>query len=259
MKKVIIALILSTFAFLNLSGCSKTAEQSSEVKEFKQIEVDPTIPSEPLVKKLVAEVVEKSEINDKTIAKITEFSGIEVGTEPKLETLCLTVFGVYQCNEVTRYYFNCKFKVNCLDKSTNKILASVGHEIKEGELVVNKVGRLELRGYGIYDHLCQNYSNESLIKTQDNSIIGTDKPVYNYGEQIKIKYSNAPGDSKDWICIVPAGSRDREAGDWKYIPTSGNGVLTFDSPQPGDYEARAFYRYKTEQYNITARYYFKVK
>jgi len=252
MKKIIVMTVLLSFTLFNLYGCSKTADQNSEVEEFKEVKVDTTIPSESLVKKLVAEVVENPENYSKTIAKITEFSDIEVGTEPKLETLCLTVFDVYQCKETKKFYFNCKFKVNCLDKSTNKIMASVGHEIKEGELVADKVGKLELYGYGAYKDLCQDYN-------QDNSIIETDKLVYNHGEQIKVKYSNAPGDSKDWICIVPAGSRDREAGDWKYIPTKGNGALIFESPQPGDYEARAFYRYKTEQYDVTARYSFKVK
>jgi len=43
-------------------------------------------------------------------------------------------------------------------------------------------------------------------------IVNADKVTYNYGEMIKVHFSNAPGKDGDWICIVPAGSPDTEAG-----------------------------------------------
>jgi hypothetical protein len=38
------------------------------------------------------------------------------------------------------------------------------------------------------------------------SLVSTDKDSYNYGEVIKVNYSNALGKESDWICIVPSGS-----------------------------------------------------
>lgn len=90
-------------------------------------------------------------------------------------------------------------------------------------------------------------------------IIETDQDTYRQGEKIKVRYFNAPGGSSDWICIVPAGSRDTEAGTFQYIPKRGQGVLVFESPRPGKYEARAFYRYSSGRYKVTARYGFTVK
>jgi len=92
---------------------------------------------------------------------------------------------------------------------------------------------------------------------EEKQLIKTD--TYNSGEKIQVYYYNAPGDSRDWICIVPEGADNREAGDYKYIPGSGRGVLTFESPQPGKYEARAYYRYSSFKYEITARYPFTVQ
>lgn len=90
-------------------------------------------------------------------------------------------------------------------------------------------------------------------------LIETDKNTYRYGEKIKVHYYNAPGGSNDWICIVPAGSPDTDAGVFQYIPKRGQGILVFESPRPGKYEARAFYRYSSGRYKVTARYGFTVK
>jgi len=86
----------------------------------------------------------------------------------------------------------------------------------------------------------------------------TDKDVYNYGERIKVHYYNAPGYSRDWICVVRAGSPRTAAGNYKYIPREGRGVLSFKSPRPGKYEARAYYGYSPSQYTISARHSFTV-
>ncbi len=93
-----------------------------------------------------------------------------------------------------------------------------------------------------------------------SSIINTDKESYNYGEMINVNFSNAPGIDGDWICIVPAGSPDTEGGDYKYMPKGvSQGSLTFDAPNPGKYEARAYYNYSRNGYVVTARYPFSVK
>ncbi|PKN53516.1 MAG: hypothetical protein CVU55_02520 [Deltaproteobacteria bacterium HGW-Deltaproteobacteria-13] len=89
-------------------------------------------------------------------------------------------------------------------------------------------------------------------------LIETDKNIYNHGEKIRVYYYNAPGSSRDWICIVRAGSRHTEPGDYQYI-RRGRGVLIFKSPRPGEYEARAYYNYNSSQYKISARYGFTVR
>jgi len=86
----------------------------------------------------------------------------------------------------------------------------------------------------------------------------TDKDVYTYGERIKVYYYNAPGYSRDWICVVRAGSSRTAAGNYKYIPRGGRGVLSFKSPRPGKYEARAYYSYSPFEYAISARHSFTV-
>jgi hypothetical protein len=90
-------------------------------------------------------------------------------------------------------------------------------------------------------------------------LIETDRKIYNAGEKIRVHFYNAPGHSRDWICIVPADSRDTEAGDYQYIPREERGVLTFKSPQPGRYEARAYYSYSPGRYVVSARYGFTVQ
>ena len=92
------------------------------------------------------------------------------------------------------------------------------------------------------------------------SIVNTDKDIYHSGETIKVHFSNATGDNGDWICIVPAGSPDTEAGDYQYMPKGlSQGVLTFDAPLPGKYEARAYFNYRRNGYLVSARYGFSVE
>lgn len=89
--------------------------------------------------------------------------------------------------------------------------------------------------------------------------IETDKDVYNYGEQISVHFYNAPGYAGDWICIVPAGSGNTEAGDYKYIPEGlHEGIMIFKPPLPGEYEVRAYYYYSPLRYNVSARFQFTV-
>jgi hypothetical protein len=91
------------------------------------------------------------------------------------------------------------------------------------------------------------------------SLITADKDVYNYGDQIKVNFTGAPGVDGDWICIVPAGSTDTEGGDYKYLPVGEKqGTVTFSTPSPGKYEIRVFYNYASKGYVVAARYPFSV-
>lgn len=89
--------------------------------------------------------------------------------------------------------------------------------------------------------------------------VKSDKEMYQYGEAIKVTFSGATGLDSDWICIVPAGSPETEAGDYKYLPKGlASDTLTFDPPAPGKYEVRAFYNYHTTGYVVAARALFSV-
>jgi hypothetical protein len=89
--------------------------------------------------------------------------------------------------------------------------------------------------------------------------VNTDKKVYDYGETIKVNFSNAPGDEQDWICIVRADSPVTEAGDYKHMPKGvSQGILNFDPPSPGEYEVRAYYNYARKGYTVSDRYAFSV-
>jgi len=89
--------------------------------------------------------------------------------------------------------------------------------------------------------------------------VKTDKDVYSEGEKIRVNFFSAPGYSRDWICIVAAGSPDTDAGDYQYMPNGENqGVLTFDAPAPGKYEVRAYYNYSRNGYVVSARHGFSV-
>lgn len=93
----------------------------------------------------------------------------------------------------------------------------------------------------------------------DTPRINTDKDIYNAGETIRVNFFNAPGSQRDWVCIVAAGSPDNEAGDYQYMPNRlSQGVLTFDTPQPGKYEVRAYYNYSRNGYVVSARHSFSV-
>jgi hypothetical protein len=90
-------------------------------------------------------------------------------------------------------------------------------------------------------------------------IVNTDKDTYNYGEMIKVNFSNSPGNDGDWICIVPVGSPDTEGGDYKHMPKGlGQGFLIFDPRSPGKYEVRAYYNYSRNGYVVSGRYAFSV-
>jgi hypothetical protein len=89
--------------------------------------------------------------------------------------------------------------------------------------------------------------------------VSTDKESYSILEAIKVSFFNAPGRDDDWICIVPAGSPDTEAGDYQYMPRGlGQGFIMFGPRSAGKYEVRAYYNYSSKGYVVSARYPFSV-
>jgi len=97
------------------------------------------------------------------------------------------------------------------------------------------------------------------ISAEGASVVYTDKEIYNQGEMIGVHFVNAPGYDSDWICVVPAGSPDTDAGDYKYMPKGeGQGFLLFNPRSPGEYEVRAYYDYRRNGYVVSGRYAFSV-
>ena len=90
--------------------------------------------------------------------------------------------------------------------------------------------------------------------------IYTDKKTYLPGETIQVYYSGAPGASGDWICIVPSSTPDNDAGpNWQHMPYAmPQGMLAFVAPSPGEYQARAYYGYRTVGYLVATRSSFRV-
>jgi hypothetical protein len=92
------------------------------------------------------------------------------------------------------------------------------------------------------------------------SELSTDRGTYSQGEQIRVHFAGAPGNYEDWICIVPSGAPDNEAGDWQHMPIGvPEGELVFTAPGPGRYEVRAYYNYRRSGYFVTARQSFNVE
>lgn len=92
------------------------------------------------------------------------------------------------------------------------------------------------------------------------SIVATDKDTYYPGDTVRVTFTQSPGNSSDWICIVPEGSPDTDAGDYQYLPNGvSQGVLTFEVPPPGRYEVRAYYHYRRNGYVVFARSGFQVE
>lgn len=90
--------------------------------------------------------------------------------------------------------------------------------------------------------------------------VSTNKDAYGPGETITVNFSDSPGNNSDWICIVPAGSPDTEAGEYQYLPKGlSQGALTFNTPPPGKYEVRAYYDYRRNGYVVSGRSAFSVE
>src|SRR5659263_759571 len=65
------------------------------------------------------------------------------------------------------------------------------------------------------------------ISVEGASVVRADREIYNQGEAIRVYFTNAPGNDRDWICIVPVGAPDTDAGNYKYMPRGlGQGFLT---------------------------------
>jgi hypothetical protein len=141
------------------------------------------------------------------------------------------------------------------------ILSSI--DSSESQFDTSTDALVNLKKAGVSDAIIKRMIEKKANPAGQSASVGpkvsTDKDIYRVGETIRVNFYNAPGLDRDWICIVPAGSPDNEAGDYKYMhPGVVQGVLTFDCPSPGKYEVRAYYNYRRNVYIVSARYGFSV-
>ncbi len=85
--------------------------------------------------------------------------------------------------------------------------------------------------------------------------IRTAKDTYAPGEAIVVEFSGLPGNAKDWINVIAAGSSESSYGDWKYTDGKASGNLSFKGVAAGKYETRVYFNNGTK---VRARYAFQV-
>lgn len=136
------------------------------------------------------------------------------------------------------------------------VVGTIGYKIFSGGSTSSLLN-INLKGGNALSLERKDFQEKGVVN-DGKPLIETDKTIYNHGEKIRVYFYNAPGYSNDWICIVPAGARNTDVGNYQYIPRKGRGVLTFKTPKPGKYEARAYYNHSPFRYAITSRYSFTV-
>jgi hypothetical protein len=75
------------------------------------------------------------------------------------------------------------------------------------------------------------------------STIGTDKTTYAVGETVVVFWTGLPGNTQDWVTVVPAGAPAEEWGEWTYTNGQTTGAFPVNGLAAGDYEARVYHDY----------------
>lgn len=86
-----------------------------------------------------------------------------------------------------------------------------------------------------------------------------DRNTYTSGQGITVKWSGLPGNSHDWITLVPVGTSDSTYGEWFYTEGRRSGSHTFSAQIPGDYEIRVYFNWPDGGYVVQKRIKIKVK
>ena len=84
--------------------------------------------------------------------------------------------------------------------------------------------------------------------------ISLDKDVYMQHEANVVTYEAMPGNSQDWMTIVPAGADDNTYDEWAYIQGQTHGQLTFTGLNPGQYELRVYFNWPDGGYEVQYRH-----
>lgn len=92
-----------------------------------------------------------------------------------------------------------------------------------------------------------------------NFKIVIDRNTYTSGQGITITWSGLPGNSHDWMTLVPVGTSDSTYGEWFYTEGRRSGSHTFGPQEPGDYEVRVYFNWPDGGYVVQKRIKIKVK
>jgi len=82
--------------------------------------------------------------------------------------------------------------------------------------------------------------------------------VFQPGQPVVITWRNTPGNAKDWVTVVPAGTSDRKWGKWTYLKGQTSGTFTVRGLPAGAYEARLYFNWPKGGFNVIERLSFRV-
>ncbi|MEB3226256.1 MAG: hypothetical protein VKJ86_10700 [Synechococcus sp.] len=88
--------------------------------------------------------------------------------------------------------------------------------------------------------------------------VATQKANYSPSEPILVNYANLPGNSGDWITIVPANAPDNSYEEWFYTEGQRSGSRQFNGLAAGSYEVRVYHNWPAGGYIVQDRYAFTV-
>ncbi len=100
-------------------------------------------------------------------------------------------------------------------------------------------------------------SKASSLKSKHFAI---ERAVFQAGDAVNVKFFGFPGNSQDWMNVVPVGAPNDEWGEWQYAGGKASGAFNIGGDlEPGKYELRAYYDYPAGGYAIQDRLQFTVK
>jgi hypothetical protein len=99
----------------------------------------------------------------------------------------------------------------------------------------------------------------AIEKKEEPPSLEVDKEEYTAGDSVVVSWSEAPGNSKDWVTIVTADSTDSTYGDWFYTDGKKSGIHTFAGVAAGKYEIRFYYNWPEGGYEVKSRIRVSVK
>ena len=83
--------------------------------------------------------------------------------------------------------------------------------------------------------------------------------VVSVGSPVVVKWFGAPGNRQDWITIVPAGTPDKEWGQWMYLKGRTSGTFAVQIHERGKYEARIYFDWPNGGFKVQERMKFVVR
>ena len=88
-------------------------------------------------------------------------------------------------------------------------------------------------------------------------LVWTDSHVYEPGAPITVHFRNMPGNTSDWINIVPFDASEETWGEWKYTRGETEGMLEYRGRDQGRYQVRVYFDWaNTRSYEVQDRHTF---